>query len=499
MEKRSFNFYPDMAAHLRNNYGSIIIRPDNESDALVSRYDGIKLVMKSSDPICLRVRVCCDWEGGNLFMNIGPEWREYTIRFDEVVCDNLKNDLSTKNIFCVLSIGFFTRSDLKMMGSRQPDGFERLGSVQFANVYMFAGADQPNYEGSPIISLPSDGSSDAFASSESPKIGPIYNLGNVGAYEKSSDVWRNWSIDENHVISCSLTDENGIRAVNVSYDLCQNSIAYGNFMVDGVGDCFCGLCYTFECWCQDFYTVLLVLSGHGCVTINHTKYDITSGDLALIVPGDYYFIASDDGDPMRYLYFNFTMVHGTMKRICNDFNASSIRLLHDCGELSIVFFSIFGELQKPSEYQSDMLSCYMTQLVVRAYRALAGESERNYTPPNYSSSAREILYDIIRQLDSPMLQLENLADIKKNIGYSRAYISQVFSKEMGMPLSEYFHIRLFERAVSLLKNGVRVTDIAEQLGYRSVQAFSRAFLRFYGVSPSRYLEQHNKDARKEEK
>lgn len=48
-------------------------------------------------------------------------------------------------------------------------------------------------------------------------------------------------------------------------------------------------------------------------------------------------------------------------------------------------------------------------------------------------------------------------------------------------------MRLFGRAVSLLESGVSVTETAEQLGYQSIHTFSRAFSRYYGVSPSRYL------------
>lgn len=56
-----------------------------------------------------------------------------------------------------------------------------------------------------------------------------------------------------------------------------------------------------------------------------------------------------------------------------------------------------------------------------------------------------------------------------------------------MPAMEYYRHRKMSRACALLKLGhMSVGEIANRLGFKSVQSFSRAFTREIGVSPQAY-------------
>ena len=79
-----------------------------------------------------------------------------------------------------------------------------------------------------------------------------------------------------------------------------------------------------------------------------------------------------------------------------------------------------------------------------------------------------------------------LQKLSETFGYSYSYIADLFSRNMGEPLKEYFTRRRFERAAQLLEDGMSVTQIAEMLGYKSIHSFSRAFTKRFGVSPLEY-------------
>lgn len=67
---------------------------------------------------------------------------------------------------------------------------------------------------------------------------------------------------------------------------------------------------------------------------------------------------------------------------------------------------------------------------------------------------------------------------------------RVFSFVFGMSLTEYIrNRRLTFAAIDLQKSDMKIIDIAVKYGYASHEAFSRAFIKFHGVSP--------KDVRKE--
>lgn len=60
---------------------------------------------------------------------------------------------------------------------------------------------------------------------------------------------------------------------------------------------------------------------------------------------------------------------------------------------------------------------------------------------------------------------------------------RVFSMLTGMTLSEYIRLRRLTRAVSDLKSGAKVIDVALKYGYSSPDSFARAFTKFHGLPP----------------
>ena len=68
---------------------------------------------------------------------------------------------------------------------------------------------------------------------------------------------------------------------------------------------------------------------------------------------------------------------------------------------------------------------------------------------------------------------------------SRSAFATRFAELVGMPVMQYVTQWRMQVALNLLKSGrARVSDLAARLGYQSEAAFSRAFKRFTGFSPS---------------
>lgn len=68
---------------------------------------------------------------------------------------------------------------------------------------------------------------------------------------------------------------------------------------------------------------------------------------------------------------------------------------------------------------------------------------------------------------------------------SEYHFRRMFSFLAGMPLGEYIRRRRLTVAAVLLKQGgIKVIDLALQLGYESPDAFAKAFTAMHGISPS---------------
>ncbi|MBQ8228884.1 MAG: AraC family transcriptional regulator [Clostridia bacterium] len=79
----------------------------------------------------------------------------------------------------------------------------------------------------------------------------------------------------------------------------------------------------------------------------------------------------------------------------------------------------------------------------------------------------------------------NYEAIAKEAACSNFYFQRIFSILCGISIGEYIRCRRLTLAGNeLCKTNKKVIDIAFEYGYESPESFSRAFLKFHGVTPS---------------
>ena len=88
-----------------------------------------------------------------------------------------------------------------------------------------------------------------------------------------------------------------------------------------------------------------------------------------------------------------------------------------------------------------------------------------------------------------------IEDLARHVHYSRTYITVQFKTATGMSIMDYVEQQRILRAKELLLRGNRtVTQIAEDLGYSSLQYFSRRFRKAVGCAPSQYSYHSSKES-----
>lgn len=84
----------------------------------------------------------------------------------------------------------------------------------------------------------------------------------------------------------------------------------------------------------------------------------------------------------------------------------------------------------------------------------------------------------------------SLDDLARETGFSKYHFHRMFKKYVGKNISQYIRSRKMACAVDLLLyTDERVLDIALLTGFESHEAFTRAFGKIYGLTPSKYREQ----------
>lgn len=108
------------------------------------------------------------------------------------------------------------------------------------------------------------------------------------------------------------------------------------------------------------------------------------------------------------------------------------------------------------------------------------------------SDGQETRYERIYEITNLFLERQmntrfDLDEIALNLGYTKNYISFLYRRHFGITPAKQYEILKLNRAKEYLRQqNITVTEIADALGYPSINDFSRAFKRAEGISPSLY-------------
>ena len=78
-------------------------------------------------------------------------------------------------------------------------------------------------------------------------------------------------------------------------------------------------------------------------------------------------------------------------------------------------------------------------------------------------------------------------EICRMVGYTREYITRSFTATYNMTPRQYLISRKMELALRSLEDGKLVKEVSDNYGYSSPYSFSKAFKRYYGMSPETYM------------
>lgn len=100
-------------------------------------------------------------------------------------------------------------------------------------------------------------------------------------------------------------------------------------------------------------------------------------------------------------------------------------------------------------------------------------------------------------IDENYMQPLSLEKLANQFFLNRNYFSEMFSKKIGMPFSQYKNKVRVEHAKQMLIGKQSITDIAYAVGFNSASRFSKVFCQFEGISPQQFrLENREKNPKK---
>lgn len=123
-------------------------------------------------------------------------------------------------------------------------------------------------------------------------------------------------------------------------------------------------------------------------------------------------------------------------------------------------------------------------------RALAARQE-NAGEMKYSHVISRAEKYVRENYKDPNISLISAA---RHVGMSAAHFSTVFSQTTGRPFITYLTALRMEKAKEMLENtGMKLADIAMEIGYNEPNYFSHVFRKTEGITPKEYRSRKNKE------
>ena len=239
---------------------------------------------------------------------------------------------------------------------------------------------------------------------------------------------------------------------------------------------------------RNWFEVTVVTSGEGTVYTNGEEVPVRQNDIFLSFPTDSHGISSNRDTQMEYDFFAFNTTDPVLSKeldhIVQNHMAPSDRVIRD-ERIGFAVSNLIHEVDRVEPLSEQLLENLCSQVVIYLVRAFRGRSPSPAKTAAYGSKQDILSYQIRQYISSHVFSLKNLNELSGIFNYNYSYLSDVFRKSTGQSLQSYFNSKRLETARRLLaEDKISITRVSESLNYSTVQNFSRAYKKKYGVPPS---------------
>ena len=234
---------------------------------------------------------------------------------------------------------------------------------------------------------------------------------------------------------------------------------------------------------MDDYFMIFPTAGKGVFRCAGREYSIGTGDLYFLLPGVPHFYATDPQDLMEqwWVGFNGASAAALFKKL----GISPLRPIVAGGGTEEIL-TLLRRMMSVNANQLNGQLC-VTGFLCQLLGLLMEQLNPNATVASggcLRSRAVLIAHEFIHIHYAQDISIE---DVAAHAGLSRAHLSVVFKKEMGMSPSQYLAFIRLSHAKTLLDDpSMSIAEVARAAGFDDALYFSKFFSKQVGMSPSAF-------------
>lgn len=179
-------------------------------------------------------------------------------------------------------------------------------------------------------------------------------------------------------------------------------------------------------------------------------------------------------NPLQDRKFHFVILAALIARFCVAAGMER-EIAYSMSDIYIQKADLCTTLPQIDKLQTDMIMEYTSQM---------RENKKSNIYSRQISRCIDYIYN--------NLQLKlTVADIADYLQMTPTYLSKLFAREVGMPISSYIkEQRLKAAANMLLYTDSGISEISEYFNFASQSHFTNAFQKMYGMTPKKYRDSY---------
>lgn len=226
---------------------------------------------------------------------------------------------------------------------------------------------------------------------------------------------------------------------------------------------------------HEYSEIAFTKIGVTTVIIGGEKYLLPKDHLILIMPNQIHEYSDETSSNMRCCVFSNDHVPAFFERIRDMKPCSPIIDLSNDKNLLI-------ELDRVNPSDTVKI-CGLLNLIcdkfIKTHELIPRTEEKN-----------EMFYEVIQYVSNNFREDIKLKDIAKKLGYHEKYLSSALHTLTGMNFRTFLSSYRINYAKKLLNSEtaetLRISDVAMQCGFSSINSFNRVFMELTGTTPSKF-------------
>ena len=228
------------------------------------------------------------------------------------------------------------------------------------------------------------------------------------------------------------------------------------------------------------YHILYITEGTGYANLGGQRVQLSAGTVMIFHPWqlrDYGFHRNKDSRSY-YLHFNGYECEGLMKEL--DLEGKSIFDIGISLTLIRLLDDLINEFRVKNEHYEYMCHSYLLAILTLISRKCSDT-------PRGSSEAQKRIMEICRYIYENCGKIGSVSELAHLTHLSESRFTHLFSKTVGLsPKSYLLRAKIDMSKEPLANTDFSIAQIADTVGFKDQNYFSRAFKRLTGSSPTEY-------------